>query len=64
MFKNRLREAREEYGMSVTILAKRTGVHNMTITDIELNGSVPRGDTMLKICKALKMEVQEIFWIE
>lgn len=59
---NKLREVREDVGMSVTELAKRANTSRQTITNIELHGQEPYGSLMLKISNALKTDPREIFF--
>lgn len=59
---NKLREAREKYGMSVSELARRSGVSRQTITNIELHGQVPSSKTAFIIAKTLKLDPRDIFF--
>lgn len=59
---NKLREVREEVGMSVTELAKRANTSRQTITNIELHGQEPYGFLMLEIADALKTDPRDIFF--
>lgn len=61
--KNRLKEIRWRKGWSEAELARRAGVAKSTICAIE-NGTVkhPSIDVAYKLCKALKMDVWEIFY--
>jgi len=59
---NKLREARVEYGMSVSELARRTTVSRQTIINIELHGQEPSGSTMLAIASVLKKDPRDIFF--
>ena len=58
---NRLREVREEVGMSVSELARRSGTTRQTITNIELHGQEPSVTLAFKIANALNRDPQEIF---
>lgn len=59
---NKLREIREDIGMSVTELAKRANTSRQTITNIELHGQEPNGSLMLRISNALKRDPRDIFF--
>lgn len=59
---NKLREVREEIGMSVSELARRAKTSRQTITKIELHGQEPSGILMLAISNALKKDPREIFF--
>lgn len=61
---NKLREIREEVGMSVTELAKRTKTSRQTITNIELHGQEPYGYLMLDIANVLKTDPRDIFFTQ
>lgn len=59
---NKLREVREEVGMSVSELARRANTSRQTITKIELHGQEPSGVLMLAISNALKKDPRDIFF--
>lgn len=59
---NKLREVREDIGMSVSELARRANTSRQTITKIELHGQEPSGMVMLSIARALKKDPREIFF--
>lgn len=63
MLNNKLRQVREEIGMSVSELARRANTTRQTITNIELHGQEPSGLLMISISKALKCEPTEIFFV-
>lgn len=58
---NRLREIRQERGMSLEDLARLSGVSKSTISRIELGESEPTQSVMCKICKALGLKLDEVF---
>lgn len=60
--RNNLRIVRQDVGMSVTELAKRTGTSRQTITNIELHGQEPSATLALLIAKALKADPYDIFF--
>lgn len=62
MLNNRLREVREDIGMSVSELARRCKTSRQTITNIELHGQEPSGMLVLAIGEALKRDPREIFF--
>lgn len=59
---NKLREVRENIGMSVSELARRADTSRQTIINIELHGQEPRVSLALSIAKALKTDPREIFF--
>lgn len=62
MLNNKLREVREDIGMSVSELARRAGTSRQTITAIELHGQEPSGSFVITISAALKKDPREIFF--
>lgn len=58
---NRVEEARNALGLSRNDLASLTGVHYQTIGYIERGEYNPSLALALRIAKALKVEVSEIF---
>lgn len=60
--KNNLRIVRQDVGMSVTELAKRTGTSRQTITNIELHGQDPSATLALLIAKSLNKDPYVIFF--
>ena len=63
MLYNKLRDIREDVGMPVAELARRSGASRQTITNIELHGQEPRGMHILTISAALKRDPREIFFV-
>lgn len=59
---NILKKVRTERGMSVSELARRTGLSRATIFNIENGISVPLGTTMHAISEALDKEMNEVFF--
>ncbi|WP_174615247.1 helix-turn-helix transcriptional regulator [Virgibacillus ihumii] len=59
---NKLRKIRNERGMSISELSRRTKISRQSITKIELHDSEPSGITMLTISKALDRDPREIFF--
>jgi len=56
----RLKELREERGLSLRKLAELSGIHFVTLARLE-NGLIdPRLSTLLKLCKALKISIGEL----
>lgn len=62
MNSNKLRVIRKEIGMPLSELARRANISRTSLTNIELHGSVPKGDVMLAISEALKKDPREIFF--
>lgn len=58
---NRVEEVRSELGLSRNELASLTGVHYQTIGYIERGEYNPSLSLALRLAKALKVEVSEIF---
>jgi transcriptional regulator with XRE-family HTH domain len=56
----RLREWREERGLSLRQLAKLSGVHYVSLAKIEARLIDPRLSTLLKLCKALDIGIAEL----
>lgn len=57
----RLKEWRERRGLSQRALAKRSGIHHISLAKIE-GGIIddPRLSTLLKLCKALEINIAEL----
>lgn len=64
MFNNKLRYIREERGMSVAELARRSKTSRQTITNIELNGQEPSGRLLIAISNVLGKDPREIFFYD
>ncbi len=62
MLNNKLREIREDIGMSVSELARRSKTSRQTITNIELHGQEPSGLLVITISESLKKDPREIFF--
>lgn len=63
--KNRLKEAREEKGMSQEELAKKSTVSRTTISELETGkAEVVTNITLEKIAKALDEKISDIFFQE
>jgi putative transcriptional regulator len=62
MFDNKLRIIREERGMSVAELARRSKTSRQTITNIELNGQEPSGRLLISISNVLGRDPRDIFF--
>ncbi|MEK3838695.1 helix-turn-helix transcriptional regulator [Paenibacillus sp. FSL R7-0128] len=62
MFDNKLRTIREERGMSVAELARRSKTSRQTITNIELNGQEPSGRLLISISNVLGRDPRDIFF--
>ena len=61
MLKNRIAEIRNIENITQEELAKRSRISRVALSSIE-NGTVPNGDTMLNIAKALNKSVEDIFY--
>lgn len=62
MLNNRLREVREDIGMSISELARRSKTSRQTITGIELHGREPSGSVLIRISNALNKDPRHIFF--
>ena len=62
ILKNRLKEARNEKGLSQTQLAEMVGVSRNTISSIETGQFSPTAKLALIICIALDKKFEELFF--
>lgn len=62
MIYNELKRIRTERGMSISELARRSGVSRITVSDIESGESNPTVKTIKSICKVLDKSPAEIFF--
>ena len=56
----RLREWREKRGLSLRRLADVAGIHFVTLARLEAAQYDPRLSTLLKLCKALNIEIADL----
>ena len=63
VLRNRVRERREELGLSQDELAVESEVGRTTVKAVE-RGEVPSGTVMLKLATALQSRVQDLFYSE
>ena len=61
MLKNRIAEIRNIENITQEELAKKSNISRVALSSIE-NGTVPNGDTMINIAKALNKKVEDIFY--
>lgn len=61
MLKNRIAEIRNAKNITQEELAKKSNISRVALSSIE-NGTVPNGDTMINIAKALNKKVEDIFY--
>lgn len=64
MVNNNLRKVRQNTGMSISELARRTKTSRQTITNIELNGQEPSVILGLRIAEALNKDIRDIFFTD
>ncbi|NMB19608.1 MAG: helix-turn-helix transcriptional regulator [Firmicutes bacterium] len=64
VFRNRLREARTEKGLSQAQLAALVGVSRNTISSIETGQFNPTAKLALLLCIALDKVFEELFYFE
>lgn len=61
---NRLRELRANLGLTQAQLAELVGVARVSIVAIENGRFLPTIETALLISEALKVPVEDIFWLK
>lgn len=64
IFKNRLREMRNEKGLSQSELAQIVGVSRQTISSIENGQFNPTAKLALILCIALNQKFEDMFYFE
>lgn len=64
MIKNRIREIREELGISQQHLAEVVGISTLSISRYESGKSFPSIGVCLSICRALGKFLDDVFYIE
>lgn len=64
IFKNRIKEIRQQAGLSQEALAKLVGVSRNTISSIETGQFNPTAKLALILCIALDKKFEEIFYFE
>lgn len=62
--KNRLRETRNQRGLTQENLANMVGATRQTIIAIERGGYTPSVALALKLASAVDVPVQDLFWLE
>ena len=62
MLNEKMREARQQKGLSQTELAKLIGVSRQTVNMIENGDYNPTIALCLKLCKALDKTLNDLFW--
>lgn len=62
MMNEKMREARQQKGISQTELAKLIGVSRQTVNMIENGDYNPTIALCLKLCKALDKTLNDLFW--
>jgi putative transcriptional regulator len=60
---NNIKEIRKIKKISQDALAKKIGISRPALSAIE-NGTIPNGDTMLKIAQVLSIKTEKIFFID
>ena len=60
----RLKEARTEAGLTQAELAERVGVSRKTVNTVENGVFIPSTLLALKLAQALKMKVEDLFYVE
>jgi putative transcriptional regulator len=62
--RSRLRERRTEAGLTQAELAERIGVSRKTINTVENGVFVPSTTLALKLARALKTSVEDLFYLD
>ena len=62
MLNEKMRQARQQKGLSQTELAKIIGVSRQTVNMIENGDYNPTIALCLKLCKALDKTLNDLFW--
>lgn len=62
MISNKAKIIRIERGMTISELARRTGLSRVTITNVENSLVIPSLDTAFLIAKELGKDINEIFF--
>ena len=61
---NNIRALRKQAGLTQADLAREVGVSRKTINTIENRVFVPSTPLALKLAAALRVKVEELFWLE
>ena len=61
---NSLRDERARLGWTQAELAERVGVSRKTINTVENNVFIPSTILALRLARALKVPVEQLFWLE
>lgn len=61
---NAIKEQRSRYGLTQAELAERVGVTRKTVNTVENGVFTPSALLALKLAAALRVPVEELFWIE
>jgi putative transcriptional regulator len=63
ILKNKVKDFRTEFGFTQEELADKAGVTRQTIISIEKGVYAPSVTLAILLCKALKKEVEQVFYI-
>jgi len=61
---NRLKDRRTELGLTQAELAEKVGVTRKTVNTVENGVFTPSATLAIKLARALRLRVEELFWIE
>jgi len=61
---NRVRDQRKAQGLTQAELAEQVGIARVSVLSIEKGRYIPTIETALRIAHALKMPVEELFWLK
>lgn len=61
---NRIKERRTDLGLTQAELAERVGVTRKTVNTVENGVFTPSALLAIKLAEALKVSVEQLFWIE
>jgi putative transcriptional regulator len=61
---NRIKERRAEIGLTQAELAELVGVTRKTVNTVENGVFTPSATLAIKLSRALRLSVEQLFWIE
>jgi transcriptional regulator with XRE-family HTH domain len=60
MLHQTIRRLREQAGLTQEVLARRAGIHRVTLGEIEAGREEPRLDTLRRLARALNVSVADL----
>jgi putative transcriptional regulator len=61
---NRIKERRNELGLTQAELAEKAGVTRKTVNTVENGVFTPSATLAIKLARVLNVRVEQLFWIE